>query len=397
MKEEEFCEIIKKITEGTATDEELAWYNYWFNRYDATKNSPEALNSFNFQTKETELLEKIQIKISVYEQYAAKHRHSKIAIAVACILLILGSVLWLSNPWQKDQFQTDHTQYVLINKSTTEEIKPGSTKAILTLANGKKIALAKNDSGQIAIEKGVYIRKSATGKLIYEVSDAAALSADRNQPTCYNTIETPRGGQYQVELPDGTTVWLNAASSLRYPTTFNKTGRQVELQGEAFFDIAPSAFSAKYPFIVHTNGQQVEVMGTQFNINAYSNEENTVTTLINGKIKVSGAGTSLLLKPGQQTLLSADKQALVTQQADVEKAIAWKNGYFIFHRENIQSVMRQLARWYAVDVSFEKAPPNKDEYVGKLKRSSDIKNVLKILEITNLKYRIEGRKITILN
>lgn len=265
------------------------------------------------------------------------------------------------------------------------DVKPGGNKAYLTLANGKRIELNDAKDGELAKQAGVVITKTASGQLIYTIEKSNKAAA----ANAYNLIETPKGGQYQIQLPDGTSVWLNAASVLKYPVSFAALKeRRVELHGEAYFEVAKDQ---QHPFIVNTDKQDVRVLGTHFNISAYSDEPLAKTTLLEGSVKVN---TDYILKPGEQFAISKAGKVGVSL-VNVEDVIAWKKGYFEFHDENVYEIMRKVARWYDVQVIYEdEISLNKME--GTLSRFGNVSRILDVLESTGLlTFRIEGKKIYI--
>lgn len=269
-------------------------------------------------------------------------------------------------------------------------IAPGTNKATLTLSNGKVITLDTATEGEIARQAGIVISKTQNGQLVYDI-----LKAQKDQSTgdlTYNTIATPRGGQYQVNLPDGTKIWLNAASSLKYPAVFNGKQRRVELSGEAYFEVAKDK---SHPFIVATDRQEVQVLGTHFNVNSYTDEVATKTTLLEGSVQVSVLGTSnegLVLKPGQQALLRSNSLNLYA--VDTEETVAWKNGYFQFNEADLGSIMRQLSRWYNVDVTFE-SKPSTDLFHFRVPRNMSLTDLQKIFETNGINFKIEGRTLIV--
>ncbi len=271
-------------------------------------------------------------------------------------------------------------------KTTTEKpfITPGGNKATLQLADGSVIVLDSAANGNLTSQGNVKVIK-LDGKLTYN-------SSNNRSEAVYNTIKTPRGGQYQLVLADGSQVWLNAASSIRFPVDFTEKVRKVEITGEAYFEIKKDA--AK-PFIVTIPGKgQVEVLGTHFNINAYDDENTLNTTLIEGSVKfIADNGESVKLKPGQQAQLSSSVSVL--NDADIDKIIAWKTGWFNFDRADITTIMRQVSRWYDVEVVYE-GQVSKKTFSGIVSRSQQIAEVLKIMEKAGVKFRIEGKKITVL-
>ena len=265
------------------------------------------------------------------------------------------------------------------------DIKPGTNGAILTLANGRKIILESAKNGQLAQQGGSQVNKADDSLLVYQPTTATAANA--TPVLAYNTLETPKGRQVEVVLPDGTEVWLNAASSLKYPTAFTGKERLVELTGEADFKVTPNK---KMPFRVKTNGQLTEDIGTEFNIDAYADESDESTTLLEGAIKVNGAR----LKPGQQAVLTGDRLSLTT--ANVAEVMAWKNGDFIFDNADIQTVMRQLARWYDIEATYE-GQLTANRFNAQISRKQNISVILNALQRTNdVHFKIEGRKVTVI-
>jgi transmembrane sensor len=274
------------------------------------------------------------------------------------------------------------------NKPNHTDIAPGGNKAKLTLSNGSIITLDGAKNGQIARQKTGIVNKDKDGEVVYQSNDNQAVA----NVTELNTITTPRGGQYTVVLPDGSKVWLNAASSLKFPVAFTGPERNVELTGEAYFEVAKNK---QKPFKVSVNGATVEVLGTHFNIMAYSDEAKLRTTLLEGSVKISKGDKDGLLKPGMQADIDKQNNIKITE-ADTEQAMAWKNGYFKFSRDNIQTIMRQLSRWYDIDVVYDGSIPN-DEFVGKIRRNANVSEVLRVLELNNVHFKIVNKKIIVTN
>lgn len=282
-----------------------------------------------------------------------------------------------------------------------QDIAPGGNKAILTLSNGKKINLNAAGTGKLANESGISISKTKSGQLIYTI---VGNVAGDHQDHGYNTITTPRGGQYQVNLPDGTTVWLNAASSLKFPVQFSTAERKVTLSGEAYFEVAKIKSTKvingkqRLPFIVETGKQEVMVLGTHFNINAY--EANTKTTLLEGAVSVSSLRSTAnpkplvsYLQPGQESDLRGT--AIKVSMADVEQTMAWKNGFFLFSNQDLQGIMREVERWYDVDVVFEENSLKTQNFSGTISRFKNISQLLEVLESTgSVHFKMQGRRIT---
>lgn len=273
-------------------------------------------------------------------------------------------------------------------KIAKHDIAPGSNKAILTLSNGRQIVLSDASTGEIAREKSAAINKDSTGKIVYVATGSGNQSVGN-----MNTISTPRGGQYQVVLPDGTHVWLNAASSLKYPTIFTGSDRNVELTGEAYFEVAKDKY---HPFHVVSSSQTIEVLGTHFNVNTYNDEPAVKTTLLEGSVKIIHGNVTAMLKPGEQSVINnnVDAGIRVIDGIDTEDAIAWKEGKFKFDQTDISVLMRELSRWYDVDVVYQGKIPD-DKFSGSLSRNVNISKVLTLLEFTGINFKIEGRTLII--
>lgn len=276
---------------------------------------------------------------------------------------------------------------IVVNEPTQQpvQIMPGNNKAILQLSGGRTILLDSTADGSLINEGDARISKK-DGQIVYQQSGNAATEEDR-----YNTLITPKGGQYQLILSDGTKVWMNAASSLKYPSSFTGSTREVELTGEAYFEVAKNPGK---PFHVQLNGMDIEVLGTHFNVNAYDNEESINTTLLEGVVKVKGGLNDVQLKPGQQASGQPGKALRVLNDVDVDGVVAWKNGYFQFDQAGLDVLMRQIERWYDVTVKFEGKVPNR-QFGGKISRNSNINDVLRILELTKVGFRIEGKTIIV--
>ena len=265
-------------------------------------------------------------------------------------------------------------------------IKPGSDRATLKLSDGSVMILDSMQNGMIKNEKGVVIRKSADGQVEY-TNDTVPLKEE-----AFNTISTPRGGQYRVTLSDGTKAWLNAASSIKYPVVFNDTVRKVEITGEVYFEVTKDKTK---PFKVTVNDVAVEVLGTRFNINGYGDEPGIKVSLVEGIINVSSKHKSSMMHPGQQaTINSAGDLDLMDK--DMDEVTAWKEGYFRWKKENIQDIMRQVARWYDVDVVYKDDIRN-ENFGGIVSRKDSISKVLKIMESTaTIHFKTEGKKIIVI-
>jgi ferric-dicitrate binding protein FerR (iron transport regulator) len=303
-------------------------------------------------------------------------------VAAALIVIILGAGTWLI--WNNNRKAPVGNQNVSVYKN---DVAPGGDKATLTLANGFTIILDTASKGKIVEEGNAKILKTENGQLAYAI-DPSLLSHEKQE--LFNTITTPRGGQYQLLLGDGTRVWLNAASSLRYPVYFTGRDREVELTGEAYFEVAKNP---KLPFRVKVNGVAVEVLGTHFNIMAYSDEREIATTLLEGSVRITKGKDNSLLKPGQQSLVDQNGIKIV-ENVNVDEVMSWQKGFFQFENADIKTIMRQVARWYDVDINFEGNIP--DHFNATIPRNVSVSKLFKVLELTeHIHFKIDDKKITV--
>lgn len=372
-------ELLDRYRTGDCTEEEKILLRNWFhqiNEDEPSELTDKALLSgqekmWNFISDKTKPAVRLWPRIT----------------AAAMILLTLS----VAGYFYKEYRSARGKQNIAAN-----QILPGGNKAVLTLDNGKKITLDDAKNGELLLQAGIKISKTANGQLVYTILKEEIKSAAPS--AMFNTIETPRGGQYQVNLSDGTIVWLNSASSLKYQTVFTGNERKVELSGEGYFEVA---HQSDKPFIVKTNHQQIAVLGTHFNVNAYNDEPVVKTTLLEGRVSVERVFSDhniknklIYLKPGQQSALS--EQAIEIQEVDTKAAVDWKDGRFIFKEEDIKSIMRKLARWYDIEVIYQ---GNLDglNFGGKVSRSKTLKDALKILTLTgDIHFKVEGRRVTVM-
>jgi transmembrane sensor len=374
MNEQEGKELLKKYLEGDCTTEEKALLEswYWQYTYEDLPAIPKTLKERQLARIRENLVAHIgtqkRVTYHLWIRYAA-------AASVLLFLSIGGYFLFHKQPTQ----QTAQTE--------TIDIKPGIKKAILQLANGKQIALNEAPSGTLAHQGNATVTKTADGQVIYKAQNSAASTED-----LYNTITTQRGGYYPLKMADGTIAILDAASSIKYPVTFNGKERRVEITGQVFFIVA---HDVKKPFSVTVKDQTIEDIGTEFNVNAYDDEPNVKTTLVEGSIKVSTGTKTQILKPGQQSVITAGGNMISVTTADVDEAIAWKNGQTTFKDEDLQTIMRQVSRWYDVDVKYEGQIPTR-EFAGGLSRNANFKDFLKILNFYNVRYTLNNKTITII-
>ncbi|WP_256003961.1 FecR family protein [Pedobacter deserti] len=301
--------------------------------------------------------------------------------AAAVLLAGLSTYFWFSNIDPRLSEVSKETAQL------AEDVLPGGPKAMLTLADGKKIMLDSAADGSLAAQQGIQIVKK-DGKVIYAALGTAP------EATAYNTLETPRGGTYQLTLPDGTTVLLNAASSITYPVAFTGKERLVEMNGEAYFEVA---HNPKKPFKVKINeSNTIEVLGTHFNISAYDDEKIMRTTLLEGSVRLHSNATKGILKPGQQAQVTGKQMAIADiGHAGIAEVMAWKDGLFNFQDADLQEIMRDLARWYDIEVVYEKQIP-KMEFIGEIERSLPLSAVLKGLKMSGVNFRLEkGKRLVV--
>jgi transmembrane sensor len=377
MDEQSAKSLINKYQAGTCTAEEKAIVENWLILGEVTK--------FNLSDDELdEDLLDLQQRLHTAITPIRKTLWPRIAVA-ASILLCLSIAFYFYTDVKKESAVT--TAY--------QDIAAGSNKAILTLANGAKISITDAKNGEIIKESGIIVSKTADGQLVYKMTDRNKRS--RIKDLAYHTIETPRGGQHQVILPDGTKVWLNAESSIRFPESFASVQtRNVELKGEAYFEVEKDL---EHPFIVKTSRQEIEVLGTHFNVNSYLDEQKSVTTLLEGSVKVQALITHnfSVIKPGQQAISKGTKDFNVAE-ADIDQVMDWKNGDFMFKKESLGGIMRKVCRWYDVNVEYGQQVDINQTYSGLVSRSKNISEVLKIMQTAGqLKFNVIGKKVIVEN
>ncbi len=302
-------------------------------------------------------------------------------IAAAAVFLVVATTIVFSITNNQKEI------YTQTNKQQPKQDRlPGGDKAVLTLSDGSTIILDSAGNGVLAKQGNTSIVKKNDGQIEYSAATAIANEVS------YNLLQTPRGGQFKITLPDGSKVWLNAASSLKYPVVFTGDERKVEISGEAYFEIAKDATK---PFKVHLNNMEVEVLGTHFNVNGYEDEASINTTLLEGKVKVQTATGAKFLAPGQQAQLKPSGNISITNDISLEEIIAWKDGNFQFENADIKAVMRQLARWYDVEVSYK--GNIQQHFVGSISRNVNLSQVLSMLQQTGaVKFKIEGKQLIVM-
>lgn len=388
MQESTFQDLLDKYLTGRITEQEWKVFSSMLND-PAYKSRLEAIIDTELKEHSFEGAPDKEILASIQHYLRGNIRTEKRSgtiffyfkrVAIAAVVLIIAGAAywWLTNRLSQEQV----AKVDAVNKEVV--IPPGGNRAILRLSNGDEIVLDSAGEGTLAQQGSAKVVKLPNGQLSYK------LSAKAPATIVYNTITTPRGGQYRLTLADGTNVWLNAASSLQYPTAFSGKERRVVLNGEGYFEVAKNS---SMPFHVQVSNIDVEVLGTHFNINSYTDELAIQTTLLEGSIKVTHARQARLLQPGQQAAVS-DGEMKVLDNADLEETVAWKNGMFQFKAADIEKVLRQAERWY--DVQFEYKGGIAARFSGQISRSANAEQLLKILELTGkVKFEIHGKNIVV--
>lgn len=306
-------------------------------------------------------------------------------VAASVILLLMSSAaLWLRSTHDKQK------PNAVADRNIPKDILPGHDGAILTLSDGRQVVLDSMANGAVTSEKG----SSAVledGKLVYN------LSRNGTAQVAFHEMSTPNGRQFRLKLPDGTGVWLNAASSIKYPTIFTGNERRVEVTGEVYFEVTKDP---KRSFIVSVNNKMdITVLGTHFNVNAYGDESMIHTTLLEGSVKIKDNGKTAVLSPGMQAMVNnhslQEKGIQVVKDVDIDMIMAWKNGFFSFRQTDITAVMRQISRWYDMEVVYTGNVPDR-KFGGSISRKDNLQEVLKMMEEMKVRYRIEGKKIIIM-
>jgi ferric-dicitrate binding protein FerR (iron transport regulator) len=396
---EKILELAGKWADGTITESEKTTFIDWYNRFDDRELLLPTEYAPLMERIEMEMLAHIRQRIagdasppsekqpSLLFRLKPWRLRSSIAAAILAAIALTG-VLLITNHRSAPAPATAQQKH-----PAPADILPGSNRAILTLADGSTISLDSAHTGNLASQGTAKVLKIQDGELKY-----AAVAADNQSKASYNTLSTPRGGQYKLLLADGTRVWLNAASSIRYPTTFTGPDREVEISGEAYFEIAKNAAMPFRVLTVSNPGDKdpmtIDVLGTHFNVNAYIDEPVVRTTLLEGLVKVSKGNNTALLKPGQAAQVRKDGAIQQIQDADLEAAVAWKDGLFEFSDEELPAIMRQISRWYDIDVEYAGAVPT-DKFTGSVSRNTTLSGVLKILKLSDIQVSVSNNKIIV--
>ncbi|MFQ6600123.1 FecR family protein [Flavobacterium sp. C3NV] len=377
MNENEILALLKKYQEGTLSNEDKDKVDAWY--LHKASNSNLQLNEYELEDS----YEYLKAKLPLKQETKVIRIWPRVAVAASIAVLLGTGIFYFTKPKEQIPQVAEKPQ----------EIAPGGNRGILTLSNGKQIVLADISAKDTIAKEGeedeVTIKMGANGVITYIINPKAdASKADAN---LFNTLSTPTGGQYNIVLADGTKVYLNAVSSIKYPTQFNGDQRIVELDGEAYFEVAKNK---NKPFIVKSGDQDIEVLGTHFNVHAYDNESVVKTTLLEGSVAVSYKNQKAILKPGQQSNVSDKFNKITIKQVDTEAAIAWKNGRFKFDNADLKTVMRQLERWYGIKVEY-RGDVSDVRFNGGTFMNKNLSEVLKVLELSNIKFKVEGKTIIV--
>jgi len=379
-KRKEFLRLIRKYLKGKATSEEVEFLENYFAYFEKepgiTDSLPEAEKDFIRE----EMIAAIRKKTSTETRMIPLYRRTWIRNTAAAVLLLLtGAGVYYIADSLKGEKSIDHLVAQI-------DLLPGGNKAILTLGDSSTIVLNDALQGVLTRQSNSNVIKPDEGKLSYQSAEGT------NSQPVFNTITTPRGGQYQVKLADGSTAFLNAASSLRFPVSFSGKERRVEITGEVYFEVAKNA---KMPFRVVAGEMIVEALGTQFNVMSYKNENSVETTLIEGSVSVTQGSRQTVITPGQQIQIDRNGEIKIYDQVDVEEVVAWKNGRFEFNSASLDDIMRQISRWYNVDIVFE-GDFKKETFSGIVSRQSNVSQILKMMEQAGIKFSVEENKITVM-
>jgi ferric-dicitrate binding protein FerR (iron transport regulator) len=328
--------------------------------------------------------------------YSRKVKRRRWIMIAATLLFFLTSGVWLMTDHTGKQQTIANSQKVL----SKNEIPPGSNKALLTLANGKTIALDSVHIGQMVIQGNRRIRKIGSGLLSYR--SGKAVEGGIGKSVHYNTLSTPRGGQYRLILPDGSKVWINSASSIKFPTAFNGNYREVEMQGQCYFEIAKNP-SKPFKVTISSSGlgqkgAEVLVLGTHFDVMAYPDEPEMNISLLEGSVKVKTAGDErkeVVIVPGQQAQVNKEGQIKLAEHVDMEAVVAWKDGFFEFGNTSLPVIMRQLARWYGIEIVYQQQTNAHKRFGGIISRNLPLSEILRMLEANGVHCQLQGHKLIV--
>jgi len=379
----EYIFLYEKYLNGQCTPQEKILLDEYEDDINLTDNGEHDLE-IDKSAVQQKIWFKLQQHIDELEPAAVIQPPNRLWLKIAAVLIIGFSFgLWFVKNQQPVQNNT------LQANNKKNRILSGGNNAYLTMADGRVITLNDAQNGELATQSGIQITKAKDGMLVYKFVN----NKKGNGTNALNTITTPRGGQYQIVLADGTRVWLNAASSLRFPVTFASNKRNVELTGEAYFEVAKNKTK---PFTVQANGTSVQVLGTHFNVSAYDTDAEVATTLLEGSVRLVKQNATAMLVPGQSGKTQNGQGTIKVEQADMEQAMAWKNGYIVFNNTNLKAIMDQASRWYNVDVVYDGNIPDQ-LFNGKISKYKDIDELLTNIELTGtVHFKVEGRRVTVM-
>lgn len=388
LQENEFNELILRYISGEITPSEKLTLLEMLDKQESLDsldsimrdNLAKAKNNFATEEQTQEFVNKLNARITS-KTIKLEPKESKIfrlknwMVAASLVIAVGIGATYIVNNEQDEQI-------AMVEEEAPTEITAAVSGAILTLADGSQIVLDSLGNGQVAQQSNTTI-SNKDGKLIY--------NSQKGATTVYNTMTTPQ--KYNLQLADGTKVWLNASSSIKFPTTFSGSTREVSITGEAYFEVSPDK---KRPFIVEVRGMQVEVLGTHFNINSYNDEELIRTTLLEGSVVINQNMRSKKLYPGQQAVVNSIGDISLDKNVNLSQVMSWKNGLFYFENSSLEEVMRELSRWYDVEVVYVDGIPNRN-FEGEIQRNLKLSEVLRILELNKVNFKLEGRTVLISN
>lgn len=397
VERENFKILFSKYLQNKCNEEELKILFYYFDTFE--KKQIEVIreeiekeffdNSFLSPTNaELEIFLKTENELAEeLKKQSLAVRSIKIRrilqIAAACIIISFISITtYFQTNISSNKNNVDHTKSI-------QSILPGKEKAILTLSSGKEIDLNSLKNGQTVKAEGVNIVKENNGELRYEFTEVNTSIKQQN-----HTISTPKGGRYQLTLVDGTRVWLNSSSKLTFPTSFLGNNRKVELIGEGYFEVAKNK---EKPFLVYTEHQMIEVTGTRFNVASYSDDRRISTTLVEGQVIINSLGVNnerIVLRPGQKAILNTNKSSVSVESANIEEAISWKNGWFVFEDMTLKEILKKASRWYEIEINYSTIPHSR--FSGAIPMNVKLSKLIEILEKTSeLRFEINNNQLTV--
>ena len=380
----EIARIIQKSLKGKLSESEERQLSGWRKVSDENERAFQRMISEDFYTVGMEKLETYDYRVAygrfLQRKYQQRRKRRFLInvgrVAAVALPFIIALVLYVGLNREEEQ---------MVRPSLASNILPGTSKAVLTLANGQMIPLGKEATDSTIITDGTQISASGSG--------VTYASGVESESVVYNKLEIPRGGEFCLTLSDGTRVWLNSETSIQYPVAFGAKERRVFVQGEAYFEVAKDA---NKPFTVQFMSSSVTVLGTSFNIRAYPEEKRSQTTLAEGSVRIYSPGSSMLLKPGEQAEVSALSGEMVKQEVEVKNFTSWKDGRFVFEQQPLEDIMRTLERWYDIRVIFKDEGAKRISLSGNMKRYGDFSQVMKMLQMTgDVRFELHGNDVYI--